>query len=274
MCHAIACISAPAAVRAVNLSAANLSAACALRHRSSFLGCVNTHERCDSNNGEAVDVFEARSLVSAQPCTRGIGSKGSNAFQETIAWKLVAVMVSLILATSCTRLLLQICKVIQVYQCRLPLDLEAPGSSRVMAAATARHPLDPLTATEIRCAAAAARSALPVSTTAPRFVSITLREPIKSALNAYDAAPGDAPLPPRVAEAILITPETGLAYVVLVTLSATEEDAVAECTQLPPGTQPLFTPDDCILAEDIVKADAGVQVRVRGWPAHGTAQLL
>jgi primary-amine oxidase len=92
-------------------------------------------------------------------------------------------------------------------------------------------------------------------------VSITLREPIKSALSAYEAATGDAPLPPRVAEAILITPETGLAYVVLVTLPASaEEDAVAECTQLPPGTQPLFTPDDCILAEDIVKADAGVQV--------------
>lgn len=130
--------------------------------------------------------------------------------------------------------------------------------------AAARHPLDPLSATEIRRAAAVARSALPASTTAPRFVSVSLREPVKSALGAYEAAAtGDAPLPPRVAEAILIAPETGLAYVVLVALAlpaSADEDACTACTQLPRGTQPMFTPDDNLLAEEIVKADAGVQV--------------
>ena len=129
------------------------------------------------------------------------------------------------------------------------------------------HPLDALSSDEIRRAAATARKALQQSIETSvqlRFVSITLLEPDQRELAKFEAANGDAVPLAREAEVTVITPETGLAYVVIVTLAQGSTDAadeVKKCTELPPGTQPCFTPDDCLLAEEIVKADVYFQVR-------------
>jgi Cu2+-containing amine oxidase len=96
--------------------------------------------------------------------------------------------------------------------------------------AEASHPLDPLSRAEILRASAAALKALPNvpdSSTPVRFSYVTLREPEKKAVAAWaagmeggDAGASHVQPPPRVAEAVLIVPATGLAYQVLVELAA------------------------------------------------------
>jgi len=145
---------------------------------------------------------------------------------------------------------------------------------------TTPHPLDPLDAAEVRAAAAACRAAFPVG--AVRFCTISLREPAKADLTAYaDAAAAAAAAaaataaappspPPRVAEVLLLTPATGRAHRLAVGLTATGGDGgggasavVASREELPAGTQPSFSPEDCTLAEEIVKADGRVRALLR-----------
>lgn len=112
------------------------------------------------------------------------------------------------------------------------------------------HPLDPLTASEITCAAGAVRASFAPAHV--RFCSISLREPSLGQLRAPDR-----PLP-RQADVVLILPQEAAAFEVLV-----EDGVVVQKETLPEGTQPPFSPDDCFLAEKIVKDEIGDVVRVR-----------
>lgn len=120
------------------------------------------------------------------------------------------------------------------------------------------HPLDPLGADEIRAVAAACRKhaeslALPFL----RFNVISLQEPPKRALVAYDAAPSPATLPPRQAFAVLQTPPEGGAIEAVLTLTP-EGPVAVESWVKREGVQPLASPDDCFDAEAIAKADPEV----------------
>jgi primary-amine oxidase len=152
------------------------------------------------------------------------------------------------------------------------------------------HPLDPLTAGEIRVVSAAIRSSLGISESDDprderlRFVAVSLQEPFKALLLQFEKGREDGkPMTlPRQAHVITLSPETGLAteYVVQIpvnmeTVTGNESDDKLETlsslnvpaipivilTQktLAPGIQPMLTPDDCDLAESIVKASEEVQ---------------
>jgi primary-amine oxidase len=81
-------------------------------------------------------------------------------------------------------------------------------------------------------------------TTALRFVAISLLEDSTA----------------RLAEAVVLNPTTGLASELVVSLGDDDDDAkVVECTEHPAGRQPMFTPDDCDVAELIVQESTEVQ---------------
>ena len=124
---------------------------------------------------------------------------------------------------------------------------------------TPTHPLDDLTAAEITAAAAVVKSALladasDASDDEIRFSYVTLAEPAKLAMAAY--VTGEGPVPPRQAEVIATIVSKMDAYIFVVNLG--DEPSVASKNPVPEGCQPLFSPDDCFLAEEIVKADEAV----------------
>eukprot|EP00611_Tribonema_gayanum_P006349 TRINITY_DN15646_c0_g2_i1.p3 TRINITY_DN15646_c0_g2~~TRINITY_DN15646_c0_g2_i1.p3 ORF type:complete len:131 (-),score=40.61 TRINITY_DN15646_c0_g2_i1:1223-1615(-) len=117
------------------------------------------------------------------------------------------------------------------------------------------HILDPLTAEEISSAAAACKAhAAEQGVSSLRFNTITLKEPAKRDLLAYDANPGPETAPPREAFCILQSPELNGAIEAVV---AMKTGAVAAWA-MREGVQPLASPDDCFDAEAIVKADPEV----------------
>lgn len=145
------------------------------------------------------------------------------------------------------------------------------------------HPLDPLTAAEIKVAGAAVQSRLEPTYKA-RFSIITLLEPPKSELllfnsqqtsvnggtaNETETMPSSPPS--RRAQVIFTIPASGVvceAVVELAAASGGDEDSgegsmvkgkIISLEELQIGVQPLISPDDCDLAEQIVKADAGVR---------------
>lgn len=143
------------------------------------------------------------------------------------------------------------------------------------------HPLDQLNAYEIKAAAATVRShAAEISentetdgaqlSRSVRFNTITLAEPPKAELLAFQTngkegggVQSDAIAPPmRRAYVIFMVPSSGAAYEAHVALTVDGEGEVQgrvmTCDMLPAGAQPLISPDDCDLAERIVKADAGI----------------
>jgi primary-amine oxidase len=103
--------------------------------------------------------------------------------------------------------------------------------------AKASHPLDSLTAEEIRVASTAVKKLMNVGNL--RFIAITLLEPPKNISS-----------PIRSAEVVVLNPGTGIATELTVVLNTSE---VSKCKHLPPGVQPMFTPEDCDLAESIAK---------------------
>ncbi|KAI3429769.1 hypothetical protein D9Q98_010082 [Chlorella vulgaris] len=118
------------------------------------------------------------------------------------------------------------------------------------------HPLDPITAEEISLAAAACKEkATALGISSLRFNTITLQEPAKQTLIAWQHAgcPADA-LPPREAFCILQTPT---AVEALVRLSGGPSKVISWAEM--EGVQPLATPEDCELAEALAKADPEVQ---------------
>ena len=122
---------------------------------------------------------------------------------------------------------------------------------------TPTHPLDDLTAAEMTAAASTVKSDL-LSTSEDvdesheiRFSYVTLAEPAKAAMRAYLA--GEGPVPARQAEVIATIVPKMDAYVFVVNLGE-DGASVASKSLVPEGCQPLFSPDDCFLAEEIVKA--------------------
>jgi primary-amine oxidase len=122
------------------------------------------------------------------------------------------------------------------------------------------HPLDALTPEEISQSAAACRKrGAAEGLTQIRFNTITLKEPTKAALLAYDKDPSQAP--ERQSFCILQVPGAGDVYEVVLTLSS----AAAQVTSWVSveGVQPLITPEDCLDAEAIVKADPQIQALLK-----------
>lgn len=146
----------------------------------------------------------------------------------------------------------------------------------------ASHPLDQLSASEIKAACTAVQQCLaqlpyssevkPCTSQALRFNVITLAEPPKRELLAFISngknQVGDekeaAPRPQRRAQVIFMVPSSGAAYEAIVELTHGDDKGaelkgdISNCEILPAGSQPLLTPDDCNLAERIVKADEGI----------------
>ena len=111
------------------------------------------------------------------------------------------------------------------------------------------HPLDPLSADEISRASSAVKDF--VTADKIRFVAVSLKEPNKNAT-------GDRK---RQAEVVTLDPVTGIASEFTVDLADDDSSAtvVVDSRSLPPGTQPMFTPDDCDLAEKIAKESVELQ---------------
>jgi primary-amine oxidase len=102
-----------------------------------------------------------------------------------------------------------------------------------MTAITGRHPLDPLTADEIRAAAAIVRSDRGL-TDQWRFAWITLEEPSKQALGDPTRTPG------RAAEVVCWNRDDGLAFKGIVSL----DDQRVLGWEPQPGEHPPITPDE------------------------------
>lgn len=105
----------------------------------------------------------------------------------------------------------------------------------------------PLSAEEISAASASVRHHVGHDTTL-RFVAVSLKEPSRS---------GPAG---RQAEVVALNPSTGLASEFKVDLTSSK---VTSSKTLEAGLQPMFSPDDCDLAEAIVQRSALVQQILR-----------
>mmetsp|Transcript_44446 Transcript_44446/g.96647 ORF Transcript_44446/g.96647 Transcript_44446/m.96647 type:complete len:678 (-) Transcript_44446:296-2329(-) len=86
-----------------------------------------------------------------------------------------------------------------------------------------------------------------------RFVAVSLAEPSRTAVLAGKETR-------RQAEIVTIDPRTGLATEMVVDLDSAK---VASSTVLPKGKQPMYTPDDCDLAEAIVQKDPKVAMLLK-----------
>jgi primary-amine oxidase len=113
--------------------------------------------------------------------------------------------------------------------------------------AGAPHPLDPLSAQEIRAAAATVRREH-ATTDGWRFAVIDLHEPAKHELTAD-------PAPPRVAEVVCWNREDGRAFKGTVSLA---EDRVASWAQLAPGEHPSMTDADFSEANEVLRRHPAV----------------
>lgn len=120
------------------------------------------------------------------------------------------------------------------------------------------HPLEPLSAEEVaRASSRALAHAAQLSLTV-RFNTISLAEPPKQELLAWTN--GNGPRPARRALCVLTQPPSADVIEALVELSAAA-DSIAGWRVLDGATldgQPMATPDDCLLAEAVVRADEGV----------------
>lgn len=145
---------------------------------------------------------------------------------------------------------------------------DVPGVDSVIYEAP--HPLDQLSAEEVKAVATAINEFLlrrdcdgKMDTPSnPRFNAITLKEPPKAELLAMTDG---SPAPPRQAQVIFMTPASGRAYEATVKVVPAPKGGalglvgeIVDCTTLTSGTQPLLSPDDCTLAESIVKEDVKV----------------
>eukprot|EP00803_Ostreobium_quekettii_P010562 evm.model.scf_1177.3 EVM.evm.TU.scf_1177.3 scf_1177:31016-41785(+) len=121
---------------------------------------------------------------------------------------------------------------------------------------TPMHPLDPLTASEISAASeACSQHAKGTGVESLRFNVVTLQEPPKGKLLAYEHGDGEAP--PRQAFCILQIPFEETVFEAVVELGAAEPSVIS--WKKVEGVHPLLTPDDCFDAEAIVKADENVR---------------
>jgi len=116
-------------------------------------------------------------------------------------------------------------------------------SSSTVEPATARHPLEPLSAAEIRVVVAALKADPRVNLTT-RFVSVSLEAPEKARVHAGD------PSIPRMARAVLFDNAANACHEALVAL----EDARVIAWTHVPGVQPTMTIDEQVECERAVLA--------------------
>ncbi|KAK9817313.1 hypothetical protein WJX72_012521 [[Myrmecia] bisecta] len=136
--------------------------------------------------------------------------------------------------------------------------LSAPATEQ---AEVPEHCLDPLSAEEVSAAADACK-AYAVAKALPklRFNSISLKEPTKAALLSFEQDPRVAAVP-RQALCTLQLPTGASVVEALVDLDH-DPATVLDWKQLE-GVQPMVTLDDCLDAEDVVKASPRVQQLIR-----------
>ena len=136
--------------------------------------------------------------------------------------------------------------------------------SRAFSAAPLTHPLEPLSVEETNLASSIVRKSVGVAIDDDpnleklRFVAVSLREPAKTDLQLYNE--GKDIKICRKAEIITLNPLTGLASEYVVDL---DKSNIIEQKILPEGTQPMFTPEDCELAEAIVQTSPEVADALR-----------
>ena len=110
----------------------------------------------------------------------------------------------------------------------------------------ATYPLHSLTPSEISAASSAVKEFLSTAENL-RFVAVTVKEDVDG---------------PRAAEVLVLNSTTGIATELTVGLSANDGDTVvgtvSSSQDLPRGVQPMLTPEDCELAEEVCKASPEV----------------
>ncbi|MEW5316701.1 MAG: hypothetical protein WDW38_008054 [Sanguina aurantia] len=167
--------------------------------------------------------------------------------------------------------------------------MEATASSYLSSAPSleaykeASHPLNQLSCLEIERAAAVCRAHALAhhDLGCLRFNTIMLSEPLKHELLAFQA--GRGPLPARQAQCVIILPQRKYAVEAIVRLGkSAAKDAMMEWNEIH-NAQPMLTPCDAELAEQIVRKDPGMAkllcerygitnmnlVAVDGWAVHG-----
>src|SRR5579862_5618774 len=122
-------------------------------------------------------------------------------------------------------------------------------------AARAPHPLAPLSAIEIEAASAALKQAKGLSETA-RFVYVTLYEPSKDEVRAYEN--GEA-IPDRLVKVVIRERAEHATYEAVVNVTTAE---VTQFDQVP-GVQPSVMLEEFLAAEDIVRRDPRWQEAMR-----------
>jgi primary-amine oxidase len=123
-----------------------------------------------------------------------------------------------------------------------------PGAAEV----GAPHPLDPLTAAEIEAATAAIKAARGLAGTA-RFVYVTLFEPAKAEVIAFEA--GTGPRPARLVKAVIRDRAERATCEAVVTLDPHAGTAAVTSWRRVPGVQPSIMLEEFFAAEELVRSD-------------------
>jgi primary-amine oxidase len=89
-----------------------------------------------------------------------------------------------------------------------------------------------------------------------RFVAVSLLEPPKKEYLSHQNADNYNITIERMAQVIALNPSTGVATEYHVDL---DQETLVTSNDLPLGTQPMFTPEDCVLGESIVLSNQQVQ---------------
>lgn len=142
----------------------------------------------------------------------------------------------------------------------MPAVLQKPEPAGPgLASSPAMHPLTPLLPSEITAAAAVLRSSLKLSAdAAPRFKAITLHEPAKAALLAWDDGRGSGPRPAREAYIVYLVRSTPLLYEAVVDLATQKlvsNVRVKEAYHCPADSYEMISAEKAALADERVQAE-------------------
>jgi primary-amine oxidase len=119
---------------------------------------------------------------------------------------------------------------------------------------TIKHPLEPLTASEVQLAVHLLKDTGKVTATT-RFVSVSLKEPAKEFVHRFT---GSEPIP-RAASAVLFDNGTNSCYEVVISLT----DAKVVSVKHVPGVQPTMTSDEQVECERAVLASPEFRAAVK-----------
>ena len=132
-------------------------------------------------------------------------------------------------------------------------------STMAMSGAKPLHPLTPLSKEELEAAVGAVKAALGEDNL--RFNHVSLQEPTKASLVEYLESKCDETKLPKREASVRVMRVVGDGADGSETVDAVVDmsaGAVTKTHVYPAGTNALLTPDDCSLAEDIVRGDASV----------------